>query len=557
MLNQVECVARNTVLDNQGIDVHASCVQRYVKLQASAKSKNLKMIEYKAKANYWETQFRQLKTREETLVSEIEELKAKLNKREQELFGSSSEKPKGTPDNNPQIKNETPKKNRGQQPGSKGHGRRDYSHLPILQVEELELINESARCPCCHKPYEELPGYAESDILEIDVKAHRRLIRRKNYKRSCFCKKNPDPQIVSAPIIERLLPKSRFGITIWALLLLKKYEHQQPLARTIGELSGHGLSLSAGTVIDGFRKLLPYFVPIYDAIVERSVAAKHWHADETRWKVFETIEGKKNHNWYLWTFHNDETVVYKIHPTRSSEVLIEHFGEDHTGGTLNVDRYGAYKVIAKNGLFILAFCWAHVRRDFLKHAKGYVEQESWALAWVDHIGKVYHINNERIQYKPKSKLFYEKDSELKKSIAEMKKILTEQLADTRILPSAKRILKSLDKHWGGLTVFVDHPEIPMDNNTAERSLRNPVIGRKVYYGSGSIWSAELAAALFTVFKTLKLWKINVHTWLLAYFHECALVGGMPPENINRFLPWEMTEEKRQLLSKPPEYKDSR
>jgi hypothetical protein len=107
--------------------------------------------------------------------------------------------------------------------------------------------------------------------------------------------------------------------------------------------------------------------------------------------------------------------------------------------------------------------------------------------------------------------------------------------------------------WGGLTIFIDQPEIPMDNNTAERGLRNPVVGRKIYYGSGSIWSAELAAALFTIFKTLKLWKINIHTWLLAYFHECALIGGVPPKNINKFLPWYMTDEQKTLFSQPPAY----
>src|SRR5207253_6592481 len=144
-------------------------------------------------------------------------------------------------------------------------------------------------------------------------------------------------------------------------------------------------------------------------------------------KVFETLERKTNNNLYLWIFHNAETVVYKIHPTRSSKVLMEYFGEEHAGGTLNVDRYSAYKVIAKKGLFILAFCWAHVRRDFLNHAKGYVEQEAWALAWVDRIAHLYHINNQRIQHKQKSKVFHEKDVELKKAITEMQKELHQQL----------------------------------------------------------------------------------------------------------------------------------
>src|SRR3990167_6523027 len=97
------------------------------------------------------------------------------------------------------------------------------------------------------------------------------------------------------------------------------------------------------------------------------------------------------------------------------------------------------------------------------------------------------------------------------------------------LCSAKKILGSLNNHWGGLTTFVDHPEIPMDNNIAERRLRGSVVGRKNYYGSGAIWSAQLAACMFTIFETLKMWNVNPHTWLLTYLYECAMNGGAPPD----------------------------
>ena len=350
----MEFLFTKTAYNEQQLASRENC-NRCVQLQSQYELKDIEMIGYKSKANYWEAQFRQVKSREEELVAENEELKAKLRKREQQLFGKSSEKNSKHQDIHSSLENKKSKKNRGQQPGSKGHGRRDYEHLPIVE-EKVSLAEESRFCPCCHKPYEELPGYSESDILEIiNIKAHRRIIYRQKYKRHCFCKKNTDPQILSAPITERLIPKSKFGISIWALLLLKKYEYQQPINRTLEELKGYGLSLSAGTMTDGFQKLLTYFIPVYDAIIARSIAAKHWHADETGWKVFEAVEGKKNHNWFLWIFHNEETVVYKMHPTRSSVALIEYFGEDHTGGTLNVDRYSAYKAIAKKGLFILAF----------------------------------------------------------------------------------------------------------------------------------------------------------------------------------------------------------
>ena len=201
----------------------------------------------------------------------------------------------------------------------------------------------------------------------------------------------------------------------------------------------------------------------------------------------------------------------------------------------------------------MAFCWAHVRRDYLQHAKGYPRQETWALSWVNRIGNLYHINNERIKHTKTSKLFREQDSLLKQAINDMRLDLEHEFKSDDLLPSAKKLLKSLDRHWDGLTVFVDRPEIPMDNNIAERGLRSSILGRNAYYGSGAVWSSELAATMFTIFKTMKLWGINCHTWLLAYFQECAANGGNPPDQIDKFLPWNMTESQKALLSRPPDY----
>ena len=46
-------------------------------------------------------------------------------------------------------------------------------------------------------------------------------------------------------------------------------------------------------------------------------------------------------------------------------------------------------------IFILAFCWAHVRRDFIKAARSYPDEKEWMLDWVERIGGSYHINNQR------------------------------------------------------------------------------------------------------------------------------------------------------------------
>ena len=75
------------------------------------------------------------------------------------------------------------------------------------------------------------------------------------------------------------------------------------------------------------------------------------------------------------------------------------------------------------------------------------------------------------------------------------------------------VLKSLGEHGTGLTLFVDDASIPMDNNYGEKLIRNPAVGRKNYYGSGSQWSGRLAMMMFSIFATLLLWKINPRTWL--------------------------------------------
>jgi transposase len=114
----------------------------------------------------------------------------------------------------------------------------------------------------------------------------------------------------------------------------------------------------------------------------------------------------------------------------------------------------------------------------------------------------------------------------------------------------KKVLTSLLDHWSGLILFVEQPEIPMDNNKAESSIRNPVTGRKNYYGSGSIWSAQLAAALFSILQTLGLWGINRRAWLMHYLTACAQNGGQAPQNIDSFLPWLMNQERQSELTKP-------
>ena len=77
------------------------------------------------------------------------------------------------------------------------------------------------------------------------------------------------------------------------------------------------------------------------------------------------------------------------------------------------------------------------------------------------------------------------------------------------------------------------------NNAGERVIRPPVVGRKGFYGSGAEWSGQLAATMYSVLMTMKLWQLNVRTWLHAYLQACAEHGGKAPADLAAFLPWHM------------------
>ena len=62
------------------------------------------------------------------------------------------------------------------------------------------------------------------------------------------------------------------------------------------------------------------------------------------------------------------------------------------------DRYSAYKRLVSllGGLVILAFCWSHVRRDFIDCAAGQVELTQWCQGWIERIASIYRLNEARL-----------------------------------------------------------------------------------------------------------------------------------------------------------------
>lgn len=513
-------------------------------------------IALKWQANYWRTQHARLQEREAALKAQVEALEAQVRDLTQRLYGTKSEKSAGS-DMAHVPKPSTPRP-RGQQPGRPGHGRSDRSALPVV-VEVHDLEESAKQCPQCGEALAPFPGVEACDIIEVQVQAHIRRIQRPRYQKTCQCPEVPG--IVTAPPAPRVIPKSPLGVSVWSRVLLDKYLYSRPTHRLCQELEHAGFHLSQGTLTNGLQRLKVLVEPLMPVLYEQQMTEKLFHGDETRWEVFEEVEGKTGHRWYLWVMQSASVVYYRMAPGRGADVPKEHFAKlrkDLLEVVLVCDRYSAYKSLAKNcDDLVLAYCWAHVRRDFLKAARSWPELESWMFTWVDDIRELYRLNAARLEQWDKqlpldqqSPAFAECHEALKTKLREIQERFERHLQQSDLHLAQRKVLNSLQNHWDGLTVFVERPEVAMDNNTAERALRNSAVGRKNYYGSGSVWSAHLAAMMFSVLQTILLWGLNPHHWLSAFLQACADNGGQSPADLSPFVPWQMSADRRAELSRP-------
>ena len=496
----------------------------------------------------------QLDKREQVIL----ELQANFTTLQNLLFGKSSEQTQNEPTcsgNN----GETASQGSGKGSGSKGsqgkkggrRKRRDHAKLPLVETT-IDLAEDKKKCPCCGLDFQYLNDVEEGETIEIEVKGYRKKIRRRSYARKCKC---PDagPKIITTESPGKLIPKGSIGTSVWIKMLLDKFLFYVPTYRTLDQMQLEGIDLAQSTINDGMFKIKNLLEPIYQAICEKNRQEDRWNTDETGWLVQEKIEGKDSTRWYIWVFKAAFTVVYSLSSTRSADTLFDHLAD--VNGTISCDRYSAYKrfVEETSGNISLSYCWAHVRRDYIRLGKSYPEYRIWATEVVEtEIRLLYQFYAaRRVAYEAKggdSEEFKNAQKTFAEAMHAFHGRRERELDQPDLADCQRKVNESLMEHWHGLTEVIHNPELDMDNNAAERALRGPVIGRKNFWGSMMEWSGQLAVILFTILQTWMLWGVNPKKWLEWYFKDCMANKGKVPESIVKYMPWNMTKETLEALS---------
>ena len=166
---------------------------------------------------------------------------------------------------------------------------------------------------------------------------------------------------------------------MWARFLFERYACLRPLNRVAAWLCDQGLAVSAGTLGDSVRRFVALFEPLAEAILAHQNEARLRHGDETGWRIQSLGEQGRSSRAWLWVALGNGAVSFHVDPTRSAKAAAKLFGDAAPETILVCDRYCAYKKLARDlgGLVVLAWCWAHQRRDFIACAAGHEALAQW------------------------------------------------------------------------------------------------------------------------------------------------------------------------------------
>lgn len=454
-------------------------------------------------------------------------------------FGTSSETAK--PENNDPQSAATPSR-KGQHAGKKGHGRRSKAETNTV-VEYLSIPD--CKCEDCGEPYRLLNRTESSPLTEIEIELIRTEYQRCIYVSKCACNgrviKVADPP-------KKLFPRTEIGNSLWVWMIVQKFLLSMPQNRALKQLSLWGLDLPAGTVTGGSKIINDLLEPLNNALILHCKSANSWNVDETTWRVFSELKQR----WWFWLIASDDAVVYLLDPSRSRSVPNEFFAGSE--GLLMSDRFSSYKSIQAS--IRKAWCWVHLRRDFLKLFTGVPQLKAWSKLWLQLIADLYakrHIQFRAWKNGSESGSEFVKASiALNDHVQKMKIKWESEVSKVGLHKEQSKILRSMKRHWDGLTIFLEDPRIALDNNRAERLLRTPVLLRKNSYGSGSAWAGQMAARVFSLTQTWLINGLDPQKMFLAYLNQCSSGAG-PPKDLSQFLPWQMTPEQKSQFALPDSY----
>lgn len=392
-----------------------------------------------------------------------------------------------------------------------GHPGRRRPTPPRIDRREGHALSA---CPKCHGPVRACRS-SRTRLIE-DIPADITPVVTEHTIPRYWC---PHCRDTVEPVVPDALPGSTIGLRVAVLSAWLHYLLGVTLAQILDVFNFHlHFQLTAGGLVQMWRRLREILLAWYLEIQAQALSSAVLHADETGWRV----QGKTH---WLWCFTTTELTYYLIDRSRGSPALKKFFKKEFAG-VLVTDFWAAYNAVvcAKKQK-----CLPHLLRD-LKRTQHYHKPGGDWPAFSKQLKRLIR-DSIRLSKRPDglpAERFASRRSRLDARLHE----LLGQPWENR---HARRLVKRLRRHAPELFTFLDHAEVPSDNNHGERQIRPAVMVRKNSYGNGSEDGAETQAILMSVFRTLKQRGHNPVSAVLDAVRVHLQTGQLPP------LPAKVTE----------------
>jgi hypothetical protein len=320
------------------------------------------------------------------------------------------------------------------------------------------------------------------------------------------CKQEVEPAVTQA------LPRCSLGLRASVLSAWLHYGLGNTISQIVGVFNHHlQMKTTPGGLFAVWVRLQAMLHSWYEQIQREALAAAVLHADETSWRV----RGK---TWWLWCFGGKDLTYYMIARGRGHPELRKFFVKEFAG-TLVSDFWGPYnkiETLAKQK------CLVHLLRDlkvveqYKRHGPNWPE---FAKTLRRLIGDALRLKARQAEINP------EEYARRRKRLPARLEELIASLPDDR---QAKRLIKRLKRHRHELFTFLDRPEVPSDNNLAERAIRPAVILRKNSYCNRSERGADVQAVLMSIYRTLSQRRLPFLETVTRSLATALDTGKLPP-----------------------------
>lgn len=378
-----------------------------------------------------------------------------------------------------------------------------YPNLPLIE-RHIEL-QELPQCGCCGGQMKDSGMTEDSEYLTVIPKQYL-IISQKRHKYSCG---KCHGSLKAAPAPKRITPGSSLSDELAIDVAVSKYCDLIPVERYAAMAARQGVDdLPPQSLIEATHNLADLVEPVYEKLKEEILQSKILHADETRHRM---LEGDERSNWFLWGFSNAKTSYFDLRDTRSGDVASELLNDSQcqylvsdvfSGYAKAVRQTNEYRKERKLPEIRNIYCNAHARRKFWEAGEKFPE----AQYFIDQYKEIYKLESETKEKPPDEVLRIR--TEMVPLFEAMKKRALEDIAQYPAKSSLGKAFGYFFKNYQELTFFTKDPDLPIDNNSQERLLRNPVIGRKTWYGTHSKRGAKTAAILHSLVESCKLNNVN-------------------------------------------------